>query len=75
MKGTRTVAETDNPYPGWKNIQCVACGGHGLLGDWGNGEDFYGPRECNDCFGSGRIWKSPKGYLAIYPGGPFRGRA
>lgn len=61
-------------FPGWTRIICSGCGGHGVVSDYGDGEDFYGPKDCDDCLGSGFIWRSPKGYLAAYPGGPFRGR-
>lgn len=48
----------------WTEIQCSDCGGHGQICDYGNGEDFYGAKECRICNGSGRIFKSPKGALA-----------
>jgi len=59
---------------GWTQIRCGHCGGHGLRADYGNGEDFYGPKSCDECNESGFLWRSAKGVLALYPGGPFRGR-
>jgi hypothetical protein len=44
------------------------------LPDYGCGEDFYGEKECRDCNGTGNLFRSPKGALAKYPGGPFVGR-
>ena len=61
--------------PTWTQISCITCGGHGVVADYGNGEDFYGAAECRDCNGSGSVWKSPTGRIAQYPGGRFVGRA
>lgn len=58
----------------WRKISCVNCCGAGMVADYGLGYDFYGPKECNDCGGSGQISLSDKGALAQYPGGPFLGR-
>lgn len=58
---------------GWTQIQCSSCDGHGLASSYGGG-DFLGADECCDCNGSGYIWRSPKGALAQWPGGPFVGR-
>lgn len=58
----------------WKQTICHGCGGFGIISDYGNGEDFYGPKECEFCSGSGNLWISPNNRLTIYPGGPFRGR-
>lgn len=30
--------------------------------------------DCPNCKGSGLMWISPKGRIADYPGGPFRGQ-
>ncbi len=52
---------------GWEAIECSCC--NGFL--WGR--DY--PCECTKCEGSGRLWKHKKsGAIALYPGGPFRGR-
>lgn len=51
---------------GWKHVSCGCCAGL----EWGGEE----PRECKDCGGNGSLWQSPKGALALYPGGPFVGR-
>jgi DnaJ-class molecular chaperone len=58
----------------WTRVPCHNCAGHGLLPDYGCGEDFYGEKECRDCNGTGNLFRSPKGALAKYPGGPFVGR-
>lgn len=59
----------------WKQIECHDCNGHGQVSNYCcGGMDFNGPEECHTCNGSGLIWKSPKGALAQYPGGPFVGR-
>jgi hypothetical protein len=58
----------------WRIIGCPNCLGHGLVSDYGNGEDFYGAKECPDCFGRGSLSVSEKGTLAVYPGGPLRGK-
>jgi hypothetical protein len=56
---------------GWKHIVCFNCGGHGLVCDYGTGEDFYGDKECSTCNGAGFIWETPKGRYVEYPGGHF----
>jgi DnaJ-class molecular chaperone len=56
---------------GWTMVQCHSCDGHGMVADYGCGEDFYGPEECRTCNGSGNIWKTPKGRYAEYPGGRY----
>jgi len=62
-------------YPGWTRIACDSCSGHGQVSSYTfGGGDFNGPDECRDCGGSGHIWRSRKGALAQYPGGPFVGR-
>jgi DnaJ-class molecular chaperone len=58
----------------WKWIQCTTCEGNGVVEDYGFGEDFYGPEECDDCCGSGRMAITNTDTLAAYPGGPFRGK-
>jgi DnaJ-class molecular chaperone len=59
----------------WTKIPCPGCDGHGMVSDYGYfGEDFYGAKECDDCHGTGRWWKTENGTCALYPGGPFRGR-
>ena len=52
---------------GWKIISCSCAGGL----QWGG----YEPKECPDCDGVGNLCIHLKsGVLALYPGGPFRGR-
>jgi len=58
---------------GWSVVRCGECGGHGMVCDYGRGEDFYGAKECSACDGSGHLWQSAFKRLALYPGGPFRG--
>ncbi len=36
---------------------CSNCGGYGVISDYGNGEDFYGPKECPSCKGRGLVHK------------------
>lgn len=55
----------------WRKVVCSSCV-LGVVGDYRNG-DFYGPKECNTCGGSGYNWISPKGAIAMWPGGPFVG--
>jgi hypothetical protein len=58
---------------GWKQEKCCCCAGKGMVSDYGIGEDFLGPKECEGCWGKGTIWVTPKGRHVIYPGGPFTG--
>jgi DnaJ-class molecular chaperone len=38
--------------------KCPECCGHGQVSDYGPfGLDFYGPKECSLCFGTGSIRK------------------
>ena len=61
-------------YPDWTPEQCWNCGGHGVVSVYSyGGGDFEGAGSCNTCGESGTLWRSPKGRLAMYPGGPFRG--
>lgn len=64
---------TDQEYrcKGWKTETCISCRGTGQVADYGNGEDFYGPKECDFCFGKGSYWVTPKGRHVAWPGGPF----
>jgi len=61
----------DEPYlthPGWSLIDCGCCVGI----EWGG--DY--PRECRRCGGSGAIARHDASKtLALYPGGPFAGKA
>lgn len=54
---------------GWRYEKCPDCNGHGLRhvcpGD---------VEECRTCGYEGRLWVSPTGRMAVYPGGPFLGR-
>lgn len=56
---------------GWKRERCFMCSGTGMVSDYGNGEDFYGPKECDSCWGNGAYWVTPKGRHVVCPGGPF----
>jgi hypothetical protein len=58
----------------WKSIRCFCCYGTGMVSDYGCGEDFYGPKECDMCAGNGKYWKHKSGVIAQYPGGPFLGK-
>lgn len=57
----------------WTRLPCHECNGHGIVSNYGNGEDFFGPKECDCCNGGGTLWRSPRGALAVFPGGAFRG--
>lgn len=60
---------------GWKSKLCPNCSGHGQVSQYSaGGADFEGAMECRDCNGTGTIWKSKRGVLASFPGGPFLGR-
>lgn len=63
-------------YSGWEPWSCVVCMGYGHVPDYGPlGMDFEGEKECDFCQGNGHIWKhSRTGTLALYPGGPLRGK-
>jgi DnaJ-class molecular chaperone len=40
----------------FKYEQCSACSGHALVPDYGPcGNDFYGPKSCPYCKGTGRV--------------------
>lgn len=56
---------------GWRLESCPICIGTGMVGDYGNGEDFYGPKECGACCGRGTYCVTPRGRHVAYPGGPF----
>lgn len=59
----------------WELVACHDCSGHGLVSSYTfDGGDFQGADECDTCMGSGRLWCSPKGALANWPGGRFVGR-
>jgi len=47
------------------------CNATGMVSDYGCGEDFYGPKECDSCGGNGCYWITPAGRHVVYPGGPF----
>lgn len=60
---------------GWTTVACPRCGGAGFKnGPSMHSEDHYDGPECDCCRGFGELWRSAKGVLADYPGGPFRGR-
>lgn len=57
----------DPGFPGWVCDDCGCCAGI----RWG-GES---PDECDNCAGSGRIWRHKQsGVVAQWPGGPLLGR-
>jgi hypothetical protein len=56
----------------WVRVKCSTCGGHGVVSDYGNGEDFYGPKECDGC-AAGTVAVSERDRVALWPGGPLRG--
>ena len=69
--GHAIVLLKDEPYPeyaGWVRVDCGCCDGL----EWGG----YVPRTCRDCGGGGFLAKHvATGTIALYPGGPLRGRA
>lgn len=58
----------------WLKDRCGNCGGHGIVSDYGMGDDFYGPKDCDSCDGAGSVWISSGDRVALYPGGPLKGR-
>jgi hypothetical protein len=50
--------------------RCFACYGTGMVSDYGDGCDFYGPKECDCCCGNGCYWITPRGRHVLYPGRP-----
>lgn len=56
---------------GYRPFGCSICNGTGQVADYGNGEDFYGPKECSRCGGNGQYWLTPGGRHVLYPGGSF----
>lgn len=66
---------TSTAKPRWVIQECFDCSGLGQVSSYTyGGMDFNGPEECRTCNGSGTIYRSPKGSLAQWPGGPFIGR-
>lgn len=60
-------SELSKQYPGWEEIDCGCCAGIQWGGEY--------PRECLSCDGSGVLFHHIKsGVLALWPGGPFKGR-
>src|SRR4029077_18404903 len=41
-----------------------------MVSDYGDGCDFYGPKECDCCCGNGCYWITPRGRHVLYPGRP-----
>ena len=64
--------KTEKEYikEGWERINCPYCGAYGWTPDYGNGEDFYGTKECSKCKGSGRLWQKGN-VIKQYPWGSF----
>lgn len=59
----------------WERVPCGCCNGCGMESDYGLGGDFYGPKECGGCNGSGVYFRHRRtGTLAAWPGGPLMGR-
>jgi hypothetical protein len=67
----QTIVDWFREHEGWRCERCAGCGGHGLVSDFGCGEDFYGAKECDCCAGTGVQWRTPRGRYVLYPGGPF----
>jgi len=58
-----------------KLITCTGCSGHGVVSGYTiGGTDFLGPEECNECGGNGTQYMYSNGSLAMFKGGPMRGR-
>ena len=38
-----------------RTTTCGSCDGYGQVCDYGNGNDFYGAKECRVCSGSGLV--------------------
>jgi hypothetical protein len=55
---------------GWASVACGNCRGYGIVAHY-SATDFEGERPCPDCDGTGVLWRSPRGRMARYPGGPF----
>ena len=72
LQSVQSAAYAHPIYPAWTAETCWNCGGHGVVSVYSH-NDFEGAGECGTCGGSGQLWRSPKGRLAMYPGGPFRG--
>jgi hypothetical protein len=71
----KTVTEWFRELEGWRREWCCSCGGHGLVSAYtADGGEFLGAAECKTCDGKGHVFRSPRGALAKYPGGPFLGR-
>jgi hypothetical protein len=66
----QTIVDWFREHEGWRRERCVGCGGHGVVSDYSCGEDFYGPKECDCCVGTGVQWRTPRGRYVRYPGGP-----
>ena len=67
IKFIQFSSEPVEGYPAWLRIDCGCCAGL----QWG-GEQ---PRECRDCNGNGALFQhQPTGTIALYPGGPLRGK-
>lgn len=65
----QVIAWPDSPYPGFPGWTRTDCGCSGGL-EWGGEE----PRECRRC-ASGTLARHDRtGTLALWPGGPLRGR-
>ncbi len=67
----KTIIEWFREVEGWKRERCGSCDGYGIVSDYGCGDDFYGAKECDACWGSGINWRTPKGRHVLYPGGRF----
>ena len=68
------MLETPDTWTKWAQVTCHSCGGSGLVQGHLSALAGDGPDECRDCGALGYVWRSPKGRLASYPGGPFIGR-
>lgn len=70
-QGGRIAMDSDK----WGKIPCPRCGGFGVVSEYTlGGTDFLGPAECGNCEGNGVLWRHETGTIAVYPGGPLRGK-
>ncbi len=69
--GKNIIHFEDKPYgddyPGWTLVDCGCCAGM----QWGGDH----PAECPRCNGGFLVRHEASKRLALYPGGPFAGRA
>lgn len=49
-----------------KEIKCQTCDGHGVVE-----AGYHNPKECKDCYGSGKNVRYSNGSIAKFYGGPM----